>query len=264
MQEHVQHSLELIRGVASRYRRPVVACSFGKDSLVMLHLARQVLPDVPVIFHRLPWGAAKYAYAQRVIEQWELTVHDYPPAEVAVQERGGVLEIVNYYDIAGGRLNYLPYNIDERADGVCGLDLYQRPTARAAYPWDLCLVGNKDGDPDKYLGQLRVHADIDVQLHGTSLLFPIRAWSDAQVWDYIERHELPVHHERYTRTGEGWRERADVAANPDWVAACTRCMRTGAGPVVRCPKLGADVPVVADQLRRAPRLQLSYATTTEG
>jgi 3'-phosphoadenosine 5'-phosphosulfate sulfotransferase (PAPS reductase)/FAD synthetase len=266
MEELEQRTFEMILRVARRYRRPCVACSFGKDSIVLLHMARMVLGEVPVVFHRWPMAPHKYAYAQRVIELWNLEVHDYPPAEVTVQERQGIFEIVAYYESAGGKVNYLPTNI-EHADAVCGLErLYGRPTARVATPWDLCFVGNKDGDPDAYLGKFRLHADVAPQTEATSLCFPLRHWSDAQVWAYIEEHGLPVHHERYEKRPDGvWQQRADTSHNPDTLEACTRCMRVGEGPgaTVWCPKLEAEVPVIAEQLRHAPRLNVSYATTTE-
>ena len=41
-----------IRWALERVENPYVACSFGKDSSVMLHLIRQHRPDIPVIFVR--------------------------------------------------------------------------------------------------------------------------------------------------------------------------------------------------------------------
>jgi len=41
-----------IRWALSKVKNPYVACSFGKDSAVMLHLCLQQRPDIPVIFVR--------------------------------------------------------------------------------------------------------------------------------------------------------------------------------------------------------------------
>jgi phosphoadenosine phosphosulfate reductase len=41
-----------IRWALERVEKPYVACSFGKDSAVMLHLCLKHMPDIPVVFVR--------------------------------------------------------------------------------------------------------------------------------------------------------------------------------------------------------------------
>ena len=42
---------ELVKGAIERHKgRIAVACSFGKDSMVVLKMALNILPNIPVIF----------------------------------------------------------------------------------------------------------------------------------------------------------------------------------------------------------------------
>ena len=43
--------LEQIEQCLLKHDNPVVACSFGKDSLVVLHLVLQIQPEITVVFN---------------------------------------------------------------------------------------------------------------------------------------------------------------------------------------------------------------------
>ena len=48
MEEKIKHAKKLIEDAIRRYPRIAVACSFGKDSMVAVHLAREVDPDIKI------------------------------------------------------------------------------------------------------------------------------------------------------------------------------------------------------------------------
>ncbi len=48
MAEKIEHAKELIRDTLRNYQRVAVACSFGKDSMVTVHLAREVDPNIKI------------------------------------------------------------------------------------------------------------------------------------------------------------------------------------------------------------------------
>src|SRR5215475_6165411 len=73
-------------------------CSFGKDSMALLHLVRETLgKDLPVIYYRHPYYPAKQQFANQVIESRGLTVHDYPPFAAGVKVKPDMLELVARY-----------------------------------------------------------------------------------------------------------------------------------------------------------------------
>lgn len=261
LDDKIIQALALVDSVIATARRPAVMSSFGKDSMVMLHLLRAHGLRLPVIFHREPFLPRKYRFANSVIEQWDLTVYDYPPSETAVQQEGDCVEVVNAY-AAGRRPMLLPTGICAPGPGettLCALhDFYKKPRGDFAYPWDVVFVGHKSSDVDPIYGAVPLHADVANNVDCATVAFPLRHFTDKDVWAYHEKFGLPIHHERYEKTAQGWRERADKRDNPDYFPACTACMTPGGGAVA-CPRLkGAMVSNVSAQLNWAPRQKLPY------
>lgn len=254
-----ESALHLIDTALMQFKAPAVMCSFGKDSLVALHLSMRV-KRLPVIFHREPFFPRKYAYANSVIEAWDLDVYDYPPSGTAIQEKDGEVEIVNYYTI-GQATCALPTGVIHPKEGerfICGLkDLLLKPRGTFAYPWDMVIHGHKSSDVDPFHGAVPLAADIGINLGSASPVFPIRNWTDDDVWEYIERHDLPIHHDRYEKVMGKWMESPDKTLNPDYLPACTACMRRGGGPV-RCPKFNCEVANVSAQLPWTEPQKMAY------
>ena len=48
MDKKVKHAKALIKSALENCERMAVACSFGKDSMVLVHLAKEVDPEIPV------------------------------------------------------------------------------------------------------------------------------------------------------------------------------------------------------------------------
>src|SRR6516225_7370659 len=80
-----------------KYDHPVLYCSFGKDSLCLLHLmlARDI--RMPILYHRDPWFVRKNAFADQVINLWNLEVWDYPPARTSLCTGKEMIALVNEY-----------------------------------------------------------------------------------------------------------------------------------------------------------------------
>ena len=55
MDPNWEHSKEVIRECLNRYDKVGVACSFGKDSMVVVHLAIQIKPDIPIFTVMTPY-----------------------------------------------------------------------------------------------------------------------------------------------------------------------------------------------------------------
>src|SRR6185295_9571648 len=123
LSDKIDAAKTLISQVMKEAQRPAIMSSFGKDSMVLLHLVRSLGHKLPVIFHKEPFMPKKYRFARKVINLWDLTVYDFAPNTTAVQEHEGEYEIVNYYP-GGARPVVLPTGICEPAKGetpICGL-----------------------------------------------------------------------------------------------------------------------------------------------
>lgn len=239
--------------------KTVLMCSFGKDSMVLLHLVRGALGEraLPVIYHRHPWFPAKNEFADSVIRSMGLEVHDFPPSmcgvKYRVKEQGSHaagLELVARYAFGESGMD-LPMNIEppiERRDFVCGLnDWMLRPkTGAMQWPWKTVFIGHKSSDVDQFEGPVPLRTN-RVEAAGVKMIFPLRDWNDADVWDYIETNNVPYDKRRYSNRTE----LADKWLNPDYLHACTKCIdpRETAAEVF-CPKIKARVPNVGDRVLR--------------
>lgn len=250
----LEDSLTLIEQAIVASKRPVVLMSFGKDSMVMAHLIRRVgargaFPrthgfPIDVIYHRDPWFAAKHEFAERITRSWSMEVHDFPPFAAGVKVKPEMLELVARYNFGSGAMD-LPRNVCKpeeypRRDYICGLnDWLLRPkTLIEDYIWDTAFMGHRDCDVDPFEGAVPLKSD-EVNAGGVRLLFPIRHWTDAELWDYIRAEHIPVQETRYRSDGT---EYEDKWHNNDYVHACTACVDPReTRENVYCPKLQKDV-----------------------
>lgn len=251
MEQLIKAAYRAIDRVLAVYHRPALMCSFGKDSMVLLHLLRARGIHLPVIFHRDPWWPRKYAFADRIIRDWDLEVHDWAPAKMTLWEGKAIMAFTSHYQIGpAGALLQLPKNILPPEPGrkfLCGLrDVLQRPTGSFNYPWDCVLIGHKSSDEDQIAGRIPLNCDIKQNAgHAPDAAFPLRAWTDADIWKYSAANTVPQQEDRYDPvTGA---ERPDKGPNSDYAHVCIACCNRRAPAVaVHCPKLNCQVSYVGD------------------
>lgn len=274
MKTKIEAANKIITMTRANYKRPVVMSSFGKDSMALLGLIRAAGLKFPVIFHREPFFPEKYEFANRVIKDWDLEVYDYPPSQTALMKRNGQMEVVNFYAFGGGpnwqqHMTALPTGIvdpDYEKCGqrfLCGLkDLLLKPLGNFIYPWDAVLLGHKSTDVDPLRGPMPLHVDIKQTPDSPDALFPLRTWSDADVWEYAEQEQLPIHTDRYQKNG-AWHERADKSLNPDYFPVCMRCIDRDQPTEVICPKTGLQINNVSAQVRYIDEREVDYCGEKE-
>jgi hypothetical protein len=248
LESKVQRALAVIRQMLAHSRNPAFMCSFGKDSMVLLDILTASGIRLPVIFHRQPGDAEKYRFAEEIAREWLLEVYDYAPSGVTLAEADGNVNIVYHYQIGPAPQSYLslPKNVEP---GVrCGLDILRQPTGSFNYPWDAVIIGHKSSDTDNVAGSLELHTDVK-QNGGIApdAWFPLRNWTDADIWEYTRLHGVPQQLDRYNGQNHG--ESSDKSGNSDYVSACVACMnRSNKNPCVYCPKLGLEVSNISHQV----------------
>lgn len=72
-------------------------------------------------------------------------------------------------------------------------------------------------------------------------LYPLRDWSDEQVFRYLEENDVEPDPNRYEKVRDDWGHKADKSLNADFIPTCLNCVDRHAGPHVGCPKLRATV-----------------------
>lgn len=251
LEEKITAAEKFIADELVKYKNPIVFSSFGKDSMVMLDIIKTTGYKLPILFHREPFHPKKYEFANRIILNNEYTVYDYPPLLTKVAKKGDNIEIINLHQVYG-RVNYMPTGLRPRVadkDYLCGLyDLYDKPTVQNyEFIWDLGLIGHKDTDRDPILPVTGLKTNKH-SIGSCSFLFPLKDFTDGDIWNYHRIYGLPINDKRYD-ANNNYKEFENIDYNPDYFHACTSCMDRDKPAQVYCPKLNTNVPNISNALR---------------
>jgi phosphoadenosine phosphosulfate reductase len=75
----------VIAGQLAAAKAPCITCSFQLDGVVVLHMLRQIKPDIPVLFiDTFHHFAETYAYRDELAERWSLNLITVKATEPAV------------------------------------------------------------------------------------------------------------------------------------------------------------------------------------
>jgi sulfate adenylyltransferase subunit 2 len=188
-------SIFVFREVAAEFERPVILFSGGKDSIVMLHLARKAFAPAPVPFALLHVDTGHNF--QEVL--------DYRDATIAAL--GLRLEVARVEDyLADGRLR-------ERADGTRNpLQTVPLLDAINGHRFDAVFGGGRR-DEERARAKERIFSlrdefgQWDPRNQRPELwslyngkhkpgehvrVFPLSNWTELDVWNYIEREEIAL------------------------------------------------------------------------
>jgi len=242
-------------------KRPIVLCSFGKDSTVLLHLCLRIR-KVPVLFFRLPGFQEKYDHAYKVARLWDLKIFDMRPLTSTEYQHDDFFEVIHFYPV-GDQANIVlltgirPRRSEETRFLCAWEDLVLRPcAAQQEYPWDLTVHGHKQCD-DPELATRTKFTMSEMMLGNTHLLLPLRDWSHEDVWHYIHKYNIPYDQQRYDDQVED--------TSPDRYPTCFACLDVRhRGEMVPCPKYGsiesqAMEPVRHEILRKTILEGMTYA-----
>jgi len=194
-------------------RRIAVACSFGKDSMVVLHMALKADPNVKVIFEQTGVDFPEtIEYKDRMAKEWNLNLHETTPLRSfwdCADEYG--LPSVRKEGGKGGNaprccqyLKEKPSTILQRELGVnamlTGIQACEsRPRFLLAQRYERgkapYMSRDFEGDTVEFCGQRWYTKSTNCWNY-----HPIMFWSVKQVWAYLHANEVPIN-EVYTKWG---------------------------------------------------------------
>jgi hypothetical protein len=254
----VAKTVDLMARWLRHWPNAVVLWSGGKDSTALLHLLRQVPggKDVPIVQYREPRFRHRYAFSDRIIKEWDLTVHDYVPTRIALadgpdQQTGAIRFDLLYYYPWGQTALVISLGSNPPEEGgpyLCGVkDVLQRPTGNFNWPWDACWIGSKSADVDLIKGHVPLAMDCRKVPGGPWTLYPLRNWTDEQIFSYLEAQPGDLlDPTRYVKHESRWQNNPDTSNNADFYPVCWNCVNRHAGPHVWCPRAQANITNISD------------------
>ena len=187
-QEKEEKALALVKKYIKTHDKPVVACSWGKDSLTVLHMVYRVCKELNKPFDVL-WNnttvhyPSVYSLKRRLEKEWDLKVIETKPDKKFE-------EIVTDYGFPGVEGS----DRSDRANQSCCYYIKKKPTKKAISNngWDLYFDGLTAYESDRrYMnisqyGLFHLHKQFKL-----NKCHPIGWWNVADVWNYIDKHDIP-------------------------------------------------------------------------
>lgn len=173
----------LVKKVLRENKRPVVACSFGKNSMVVLHLVRKHAPNTPILFNdTLMEYPETYKYMREIGKRWRLNIIKTKPAKTfwwVVENYGFPLfSRKGYRDASKNCCRYLKEYPIDRVLRKHKYDLYFTGLSRHESRL-------REFSAKKYGNYFYSKRSKHWKCH------PIQDWTTDDVWEYHEQFGIP-------------------------------------------------------------------------
>lgn len=161
MKKKIEETKRIINTAFMKFNKPALCWTGGKDSTVMLNIARKIEPNIPVIFIDTKRHFKEtYEFKQLITDKWNLNLHVYKSDK----------------------------NPDPKDRENCCNILKTIPLNRAAKDYDCLLIGIRhDEHPERSKEWVFSPRKDHWRAH------PILNWTYGDIWEYIEHYQLPRH-----------------------------------------------------------------------
>ena len=190
-------SIHIIREVVAEIERPVMLYSVGKDSAVMLHLARKAFypapPPFPLLHVDTTWKFRDmYALRDRMAAEsgMELLVFKNPEAEargINPFDHGATLH-TDLWKTEGLKMALDQYGFNAAFGGARRDEEKSRAKERV---FSFRTAGHR-WDPKAQRPELWSLYNTRMNKGESIRVFPISNWTELDVWQYIMREDIPI------------------------------------------------------------------------
>jgi len=190
-------SIHIMREVAAEARKPVMLYSIGKDSSVMLELARRAFypskPPFPLLHVDTQWKFQDmYAFRDRVGREsgMELIVHVNPEGrEMGINPFDNGSEVHTHVM----KTVALRQALDEHGfDAAFGGARRDEEKSRAKERIFSVRTAQHAWDPKNQRPELWRNYNARVRQGESLRVFPLSNWTELDVWLYIQLHNIPI------------------------------------------------------------------------
>ena len=190
-------SFEIMREVVAETTNPVMLYSIGKDSAVMLHLARKAfwpaVPPFPLLHVDTGWKfKAMYEFRDQIVEKTGMTllVHKNPD---------GVKQGINPFDHGSAlhtdimKTQGLKQALDHyQFDAAFGGARRDEEKSRAKERVFSFRTANHQWNPKDQRPDLWNVYNTRVAKSESIRVFPLSNWTELDIWTYIYREQIPI------------------------------------------------------------------------
>jgi phosphoadenosine phosphosulfate reductase len=170
-EEKLSTAKETLDWAISRFERIALACSFGKDSVTVLSLAREIDPEIKVFMIRTGYGFKETEEFKNWLgEEWNLNLEEIHPTTSKNE-----LEKEHGKDL---------YSRDPK---LCCEILKVEPTRRYLRSQDAWITGLRSDETEFRVDLARVE-----EYEGMpTKINPIADWTNQEVWGFIRSTGIP-------------------------------------------------------------------------
>lgn len=194
--EKIEHAKELIANAVREYPRIAVACSFGKDSMVVVHLAKEVDPEIKVFAVMSPPFEAKetFDYLRKMNEKMNLRTTVYMVADSIPEVlRDDAIKVVllptaEFKQKASQVKNQTGREIYRADPDECCRLLKVDPTKVAVANLDAWITGLRCTE-----GRTRTDYEEIEEKGGLIKINPILTFTEAEIWRYMSTRGIEPH-----------------------------------------------------------------------
>jgi sulfate adenylyltransferase subunit 2 len=190
-------SIHIIREVASEFQKPVMLYSIGKDSQVMLHLARKAFHPAPLPFPLLHVDTTwKF---REMISFRDSYLKEMGHLLIVHTNRKAVAEGINPFDTTSQKYTWamktqalLEVLAERGFDAAMGGA--RRDEERSRAKERVFSFRDKNGvwDPKNQRPELWSLYNARVDRGENMRVFPLSNWTELDVWHYVLKEKLPV------------------------------------------------------------------------
>lgn len=195
MEDKVEHAKQLIEGAVRNYPRVAVASSFGKDSMVTVHLAREVDPNIKIFSVMTQYEIREtFDYLKLMNKKWNLGTTVYIVADSVPEGlQDNSLEVIllpteEFYQKRSQIETETGLRIYEINPDECCRLLKVEPTKVAVSNLDAWISGIRCTE-----GITRVDFKEIEDKGGLIKINPILTFTEAEVWRYIATRGIEPH-----------------------------------------------------------------------
>lgn len=193
--DKVLRAEQLILYYLKEAQRPEVACSFGKDSMVLVHLVRKFCKGAIICFHNTGVQYREtYEYRDRILDEW--AIENYCETKPIMS----FWECVDKYGFPKFR------QMGRYKQAKKGMGFGNQRTPRCCYylkekpardfikknKIDVEFVGLQASESMvRRLSFFREGEAFNSKTYGCTIVRPLMIWRDKDIWQYHEKYEIP-------------------------------------------------------------------------